>query len=57
MFNLLKQSDNYRYNKKQFWQSQSYFYDWRFTVNQFVLAPSPLRPTISIFSSNEHLHL
>jgi hypothetical protein len=24
-------------------------YDWRFTANQFVLAPSPLRPTPSIF--------
>jgi hypothetical protein len=23
--------------------------DWRFTANQFVLAPSPLRPTTSIF--------
>jgi hypothetical protein len=25
------------------------FYDWRFTANQFVLAKSPLRPTIRIF--------
>jgi hypothetical protein len=24
-------------------------YDWRFTANQFILAPSPLRATISIF--------
>jgi hypothetical protein len=29
-------------------------YDWRFTVNQFVLAPSPLRLTARIFSI-EHL--
>jgi hypothetical protein len=26
-------------------------YDWRFTDNQFVLVPSPLRPTTSIFST------
>jgi hypothetical protein len=24
-------------------------YEWQFTANQFVLAPSPLRPTTSIF--------
>jgi hypothetical protein len=24
-------------------------YDWRFTTNQFILAPTPLRPTTSIF--------
>jgi hypothetical protein len=24
-------------------------YDWRFTVNQFNLAPSPLRPTTRVF--------
>jgi hypothetical protein len=24
-------------------------YDWQFTANQFVLAPSPLRPTANIF--------
>jgi hypothetical protein len=26
-------------------------YDWGFTANQFVLAPSPLRPTTNIFST------
>jgi hypothetical protein len=31
-------------------------YDWRFTANQFVLAPSPLRLTARIVSSSiEHL--
>jgi hypothetical protein len=31
-------------------------YDWQFTVNQFVLAPSPFRLTTSIFfNSTEHL--
>jgi hypothetical protein len=31
-------------------------YDWRFTANQFVLAPSPLRLTARIFFiSIEHL--
>jgi hypothetical protein len=41
------------------WKTQSeseseLLYDWRFTANQFVLAPSPLRITDRI-SSNEHL--
>jgi hypothetical protein len=34
------------------WKSESepeLLYDWRFTANQFVLTPSPLRPTNSIF--------
>jgi hypothetical protein len=34
-------------------QSQSdLIYDWWFTTNQFVLAPSPLRPTTRIFPPN-----
>jgi hypothetical protein len=30
-------------------------YDWRYTANQLVLAPSPLRLTTRIFFSIEHL--
>jgi hypothetical protein len=34
-------------------QSESVLlYDWQFTANQFVLAPSPLRPTARIFFRN-----
>jgi hypothetical protein len=32
-------------------------YDWRFTVNHFVLATSPLRLTTSNFFPTEHLRL
>jgi hypothetical protein len=28
------------------WIRSELLYDWRFTANQFVLAPSPLRPTV-----------
>jgi hypothetical protein len=39
-------------------KSQDFLYDWRFTANQFVIEPSPLRPTTSIyFSLTEHLRL
>jgi hypothetical protein len=31
------------------WIYTELLYDWRFTVNQFVLATSPLRPTTKIF--------
>jgi hypothetical protein len=33
-----------------FWKcrNQELLYNWRFTSNQFILAPSPLRPTTSI---------
>jgi hypothetical protein len=30
-------------------------YDWWFTANQFVMAPSPLRPTMRFLFSTEHL--
>jgi hypothetical protein len=30
-------------------------YDWRFTANQFVLVPSPLRPTTRFFLTTEPL--
>jgi hypothetical protein len=30
-------------------QSSTLLYDWRFTANQFVLAPCPLRPTTKDF--------
>jgi hypothetical protein len=30
-------------------------YDWRFTANQFVLAPSPLRFTTTVFFATEPL--
>jgi hypothetical protein len=30
------------------------FYDWRFTANQFVLAPSPFKLTARFFFSVEH---
>jgi hypothetical protein len=32
-------------------------YDWQFTANQFVLATSPLRPTIDFSSSTKQLRL
>jgi hypothetical protein len=32
-------------------------YDWRFTANQFVLAPSPFRLMTSIILSAQHLRL
>jgi hypothetical protein len=32
-------------------------YDWQFTANQFILAPSPLRPTTGILFPTEHLGL
>jgi hypothetical protein len=31
-------------------KSQELLYDWRFTANQFILEPSPLRPTTRVFS-------
>jgi hypothetical protein len=46
---LILPSDDSGSLQSNFSSDRELLYDWRFTTNQFVLAPNPTRPTTSIF--------